>query len=133
MVMPKFSQRSLEKLNSCHPDLVKLFNEVIKHVDCTIIEGVRTQETQIEYYRTGKSKTLNSKHLMQPDGFSHAVDAMICKIDWNDNIRNAMFTSFVRATAIQMGIKIRSGIDWDSDWQIKDHSFHDYPHFELID
>ena len=52
--MPKFSKESLDKLATCDARLQKVFNEVIKHVDCTIIEGHRGQETQDEYYRTGK-------------------------------------------------------------------------------
>ena len=44
--MPEFSQKSLNKLNQCHPDLQRLFLEVIKEHDCTIIEGYRTKEDQ---------------------------------------------------------------------------------------
>ena len=46
--MPKFSQRSKDRLNTCHEDLVRLFTEVIKHYDCTILEGQRTPERQAE-------------------------------------------------------------------------------------
>lgn len=130
--MPKFSNRSLEKLGTCHPDLQKLFNIIIKSVDCTIIEGARTLETQEEYLRTGKSLTINSKHLLQRDGYSHAVDVMAYPIDWGDWKRNSMFVGYVLATANWLNIEIRSGIDWNRDFQIKDHSFLDAPHFELI-
>ena len=54
--MPKFGSRSRSKLETCHEDLQKVFNEVIKHFDCSILEGTRPQEVQDEYYRTGKSK-----------------------------------------------------------------------------
>lgn len=127
----KFSNKSLEKLNTCHPDIQKVMQEVIKHTDCTIIEGVRTKETQEEYVRTGKSKTMNSKHLPQADGCSHAVDVMAYPIKWSDWKRNCYFAGFVMATAKSMGINLRSGIDWDSDFDISEHSFLDGPHFEL--
>jgi peptidoglycan LD-endopeptidase CwlK len=62
--MPKYSNRSKEKLESCHHDLQKLFNEVIKYYDCTIIEGFRSNECQEELCCQGKStlKAGKSKH-----------------------------------------------------------------------
>ena len=35
------------------------------------------------------------------------------------------------ATALGMGIKLRWGGDWDGDWQTRDNTFDDLPHFEL--
>jgi peptidoglycan L-alanyl-D-glutamate endopeptidase CwlK len=130
--MPKFSQRSKSRLESCHPLLQKLFNEVIKNVDCTIIEGLRSKKVQEEYVRTGKSKTMNSKHLKQLDGYSHAVDVMVYPIEWNNSARNYMFAGYVKGVAESLGIKIRMGADWDGDFDAKDQSFHDLPHFELV-
>lgn len=129
--MYKFSQKSLEKLATCHPDIQKVFNEVIKHVDCTVIEGIRTKEQQEEYVRTGKSKTMNSKHLPQADGYSHAIDIMAYPIKWEQWKRNAYFAGFVIGIAKSMGVELVSGIDWDSDFDIEEHSFLDAPHFEL--
>ena len=129
--MYKYSKQSLDKLKTCHPDIQKVMNEVIKHVDCTIIEGIRTKEQQEEYVRTGKSKTMDSKHLRQADGYSHAVDVMAYPIIWDDWKRNSYFAGFVMGTAKSMGIDLRSGIDWDSDFDISEHSFLDAPHLEL--
>jgi len=61
--MPKFSKASLDRLLTVHEDLQRLFFEVIDHYDCSILEGIRSPERQRELVRTGKSKTLNSKHL----------------------------------------------------------------------
>ena len=127
--MPKFSKRSEERLNTCHADLQKLFKEVIKHLDISILEGHRSLERQKELYKTGKSKTMNSKHLTIP---SIAIDVAQYPIDWNDIKRFYHFVGFVRGVASQMGIKLRSGADWDGDFEIKDQTFHDLPHFELI-
>lgn len=127
----KYSQKSLEKLNTCHPDLQRLFNEAIKHVDITIVDGVRTKEQQEEYVKTGKSKTINSKHIKQPDGYSHAVDAVPSPIDWENTSRNYLFAGFIKGLAISMGIDIRMGADWDGDFDTKDQTFNDTPHFEL--
>lgn len=130
--MPRFSRRSKEKLETCHPDIQKVMKEVIKYVDFTVLEGVRTLEQQAEYVRTGKSKTMNSKHLQQSDGYSHAIDIAPYPIDWKDRDRFILLAGFVLGIASQMGVKLRWGGDWDSDFKTKDHTFFDGPHFELI-
>ena len=129
--MYKFGKKSLEKLQTCHPDIQKICNELIKMMDVTVLEGVRSQERQAELVAQGKSKTMNSKHLKQADGFSHAVDLAPYPIDWEDGKRFMYMQGMIRGIAQQVGIEIRSGVDWDSDGQVKDHSFSDGPHFEL--
>ena len=129
--MYKYSKKSLDKLKTCHPDIQRLMKEAIKYIDLTIIEGVRSVEQQEEYVRTGKSKTMNSKHLKQPDGYSHAIDVMAYPIRWNDWKRNAYVAGFLVGLAKQMGIELVSGIDWDKDFDVSEHSFLDAPHFEL--
>ena len=44
--MPNFSIVSKQRLNTCHQDLQKLFNEVIKHYDCAVIQGARSDFDQ---------------------------------------------------------------------------------------
>ncbi len=136
--MPKFSRRSKERLNTCHPDLVRLFTEVVKHYDCTILEGKRTKERQAELVRQGMSKTMNSKHINEP--FSLAVDVVPYPIEWNRRGQQRMrhFAGFVFGVASQLGIsdRLRWGGDWDGDvWTRKDglvdQSFMDLPHYEL--
>ena len=129
--MPKFSKRSKANLETCHPLLQELLGEVIKHVDCTVIEGVRSKEQQEEYVRRGVSKTMKSKHLIQADGFSHAVDVVPYPIDWNDKERFRYFSGMMVMAAKMKGIDLRWGGDWDSDNDFKDQTFHDLPHFEL--
>lgn len=130
--MYKFSRTSRKKLESCDPRLQKIFNEVIRHWDCTILEGTRTKEVQDEYYRTGKSKLKypNSKHNGNP---SKAIDAVPYPIDWSDIERFRAFGGFVLGVAATLGIKLRWGGDWDGDKNFKDQSFIDMPHFELVD
>ena len=130
--MPAFSSRSRSRLETCHPDLVKLFREVIKHWDCTVLEGHRSIEDQQEAFRTGRSKidgvNKKGKHNHDP---SLAVDVAPYPVDWDDLERFRAFGGYVLGTADQMGISIRWGGDWDSDRDFKDHSFVDLPHFEL--
>ena len=129
--MPSFSQSSLDKLASCHPDLQKLFNEVIKHYDCTIIEGYRSAEDQLKAFNAGKSKIkVSGKHNQKP---SLAVDVAPWPINWAARERFYHFAGFVRGIAATLGIAIRWGGDWDSDFVLNDQTFYDLPHFELLD
>ena len=52
-----FSESSKVKLATVHEDLQRLFNEVIKHTDCTITSGLRTLEEQQELYAQGRTKS----------------------------------------------------------------------------
>ena len=42
--MPRYSKKSKQRLASCDKRLQDVFNEVIKHVDCSILEGHRSKE-----------------------------------------------------------------------------------------
>lgn len=119
--MPKFSSSSLNKLSTCHPALQKLFSEIIKESDCTVLEGHRTMERQKKLFREGKSKTLASNHLSVP---SNAVDVMPYPIKWEDITGQHEFATKVYAKAIELGIKVR--------WGGRFKTFYDAPHWELI-
>jgi peptidoglycan L-alanyl-D-glutamate endopeptidase CwlK len=74
--MFKLSQRSLDKLDGVHPDLVAVVKRAIEltDVDFGVTYGVRTLEEQEKLYNSGRSQTMKSKHLIQDTGYSHAVD-----------------------------------------------------------
>lgn len=128
--MPKFSQRSLQRLKTCHPDLQKLFEEVIKTYDCTIQEGHRSNERQEQLFDEDKTKLRagQSKHNKTP---SIAVDVAPYPTDWQDHKAFIFFAGYVFATADKLGISIRWGGNWDGDSEFNDQKFNDYPHFEL--
>lgn len=133
--MPKFGTRSLNNLSTCHPDLQRLFNEVIKYYDCSILCGHRNKEDQNKAYHEGRSKVKwpNGNHNSMP---SNAVDAVPWfkdepHIRWNDKEKFYEFGGFVQGVAATMGIKIRWGGNWDSDDELHDQTFFDLPHFEL--
>jgi peptidoglycan LD-endopeptidase CwlK len=67
---------SRQNLLGVHPKLVDVVERAIEltEQDFTVFEGLRTVERQREYVRKGVSKTMNSKHLKQADGYGHAVD-----------------------------------------------------------
>lgn len=137
--MPTFSKTSLDRLATCHEDLIILCNEVIKYYDFTVVCGHRGQEDQDEAYAKGYSKLKypNSKHNSYP---SKAVDIAPWEngIDWGKN-QMFYFAGFVMGIAERLykeGIikhKIRSGADWNMNRDVDDTNFLDLPHFEIID
>lgn len=129
--MAKFGKTSLSNLEGVHPDIVKVLNEAIKYFDFSVLEGVRSQSKQALYFSTGKSHTLNSKHLRQPDGYSHAVDLAPYPIDFDDTQRFAFLAGLVLGIAEQMGVKLTWGHDWDGDGDFQEHKLKDGPHFQL--
>ena len=128
--MPRFGRKSKERLASCDPMLQKLFNEVIKHVDCSVLEGHRGEERQNKFYDEGKSKVRypNGRHNANP---SLAVDVTPYPVDWEDRERQTLFAGFVLGIARGLGITIRWGGDWDMDFDVQDNKFDDFPHFEI--
>ena len=129
--MPKFGSRSRKNLESCDPRLQRIFNEVIKHVDCSVIEGHRDEKRQDKLYEEGKTqvKYPNGRHNAYP---SLAIDCVPYPIDWDDRERFTLFAGFVKGIALGMyGIKLRWGGDWDSDFEVSDNRFDDFPHFEV--
>jgi len=130
--MPRFSTKSKSKLHSCDERLINLFNKVVKHFDCMVLEGHRGEEKQNAAYDKGNSKVRypNGKHNQSP---SVAVDVAPYPIDWADRDRFHYFGGYVLGVAKQMGLNIRWGGDWNQDTQTKDNKFDDLVHFELKD
>jgi peptidoglycan L-alanyl-D-glutamate endopeptidase CwlK len=130
--MPRFGSRSINRLKTCDQKLQELFYEVVKHFDCSIIEGNRGEERQNKAYADGKSKVKypNGKHNKFP---SVAVDVAPYPIDWSDRDRFHYFGGFVLGVAKQMGMNIRWGGDWNQDTETKDNKFDDLVHFEIKD
>jgi peptidoglycan L-alanyl-D-glutamate endopeptidase CwlK len=128
--MPRFGKRSKERLATCEEDLQVLFKEVIKYVDCSILEGHRGEDRQTALHKEGKTKVLypRGRHNASP---SRAVDVVPYPVDWEDRERMTLFAGFVLGIASQMDINIRWGGDWDQDFEVKDNMFDDFPHFEL--
>ena len=129
--MPKFGRRSRERLATCHEDLQDLMNEVIKYVDCSVLEGHRSGERQDKLYEEGKTKVKfpNGRHNANP---SNAVDVVPYPVDWDDRERFHLFAGFVLGLAQSMEINIRWGGDWNKNFEVDDNKFDDFPHFELI-
>ena len=128
--MPRYSKRSKKRLATCDERLQDVFNEVIKHVDCSILEAHRSKERQNKLYDEGRTKVRypDGRHNFNP---SRAVDVTPYPVDWEDRERQTLFAGFVLGTARSMGINLRWGGDWDQDFQVTDNRFDDFPHFEI--
>jgi|TARA_R100000995_G_scaffold80839_1_gene53049 peptidoglycan L-alanyl-D-glutamate endopeptidase CwlK len=130
--MPYFSKRSKSRLSTCDERLQEVFTEVIKHVDCSILEGHRSKERQNKLYDEGRTKVKypNGRHNSSP---SKAVDVTPYPVDWEDRERQTLFAGFVIGIGRSMGYNLRWGGDWDMDFQVMDNRFDDFPHFEIRD
>lgn len=130
--MPAFGVASTQRLATCDVRLQKLFNEVVKHFDCTVTCGYRNQADQEAAFAAGNTKLHwpNGNHNHMP---STAVDVYPFPVQMDDTARIRVFAGFVLGVAAMMGLKIRWGGDWNQDTQVKDNTFNDLVHFEIQD
>jgi len=129
-----FSTTSRSRLEGVHPALVQLAYGVLSHIDCAVVYGVRTPAEQQALFDKGLSKTLDSKHLIQPDGWAHAIDLapyVNGAIPWDKSPYFYNLHGVVLTVADIQGTTIRWGGDWDSDGDFNDQTFMDLVHFEL--
>lgn len=118
----KLGLRSLYRLRGVHADLVRVVQRAIEltPVDFTVLEGLRSQDRQVELVAKGASRTMRSRHIT-----GHAVDlgALVdgsVRWDWPlyYKIADAMKTA-----ALELNIPI----EWGGDWE----TFKDGPHYQL--
>lgn len=124
----KFSQRSENNLKGVNPDLVKVIRRALEitPVDFIVIEGMRTQSRQKELVATGKSQTMNSRHLT-----GHAVDIIPVNTTWKIEEFHPLLKA-VKQAADEQGLKLRFGINWKNDPALPiETKFIDAPHVEI--
>lgn len=117
--MFKLGKKSMTALEGVHPIIASVVMEAIKitQQDFGVFEGVRTAARQKEYLRRRVTKTLLSKHLIQPDGYGHAVDL----VPWVDGgyrwewepIYDIAVAMDAAATMQGVADRIRWGGVWD--------------------
>ena len=120
--MPSFSKTSIAKLETCHPELQRLFLEVVKTTDCTVICGHRGARDQMLAYETRHSKVKwpLSPHNQTP---SMAVDVGPYPLVWTEHETFDSLAEVVLETAKRLGIKVR----WGGHFK----TLIDKPHWEL--
>jgi len=124
--MPKFGKRSKERLRGIDTRLVNVLNELVKIMDVTIIEGLRSEQRQEKLLKEGSTKTKFSKHIT-----GKAVDLAPYPIDWEDRDRFHYMGGMIRGIAKQLNVPVRWGGDWDGDGETKDNKFDDLVHVEI--
>lgn len=111
------SGKSLKELEGVHPKLIAVVERAIEltTVDFGVHDGLRTKAEQEEYVRTGVSKTMNSMHRTQSDGYGHAVDLVPyingkLRWEWDPiwSIANAMDQA-----ATELKVALTWGAVWD--------------------
>lgn len=112
-------KRSLQNLSGVHPDLVavvKLAIEITEQ-DFSVIEGIRNINRQRELVKSGKSTTMNSRHLT-----GHAVDIAPWPISWDWDYFYPIADAMKQAAE-----ELEVELEWGGDWK----SFPDGPHYQL--
>ncbi len=131
----KFSENSRKLLNQCHRDIIIVCNHLIELIDFKVLDStIRTYQQQEQWVKEGKSKTLNSKHLLKP---SQAIDIAPCPLDWKDFYRFTYLAGMFLGCADilrRLGI-IKSKFRWGGDWNrnniFTDENFRDVVHLEI--
>lgn len=118
----KFSQRSENNLKGVNPDLVKIVRRALQlsPVDFGITEGLRTVERQRQLVATGKSQTMNSRHIT-----GHAVDVFAYPTSagsWEWKYYEQIATAFKQAAK-----ELNIPVEWGGNWK----TLKDGPHFQL--
>ena len=126
--MPSFSKRSLERLETCVPELQLVMHEAILEYDFTVLCGHRGMEDQEKAFRDGNSRVHwpHGKHNSMP---SKAVDVAPWfeeepHIRWDDLVSFGVLAEVILRVAERMGIKLR----WGGKWKMRD-----YVHFETVE
>lgn len=125
----RFGDSSVKNLQGVHPLLVALVQKALEYstVDFGISEGTRTTERQRELVANGKSLTMNSYHLPQEDGYSHAIDVYAYvqgKTSYRERDMKAIAKAMYRASA-ELGV----WIEWGGMWT----DLVDMPHYQLME
>ncbi|WP_192963081.1 M15 family metallopeptidase [Yersinia pseudotuberculosis] len=124
----RFSARSDNNLKGVNADLVKVVRRALElsPVDFGVIEGLRTVERQKELVATGKSQTMNSRHIT-----GHAIDVLPTGADWNDYKCWLPVLDAMHRAGKELGVKLRFGITWTDNPNDKPAKFLDAPHIEI--
>lgn len=157
-----YSKRSAHNLETCHSKIQETLRYILFTLkyDHTVICGHRKQIDQQIAFVSGASKIdwPNSKHNLLPSMAVDVVPYMKVRglrggIHWRKDLiiaqgktekeANKVVDLYLRemvrfATTVQIiglerfKIELRSGMDWDKDWNLMDNVFNDYLHLEIV-
>lgn len=115
--LPPASEKLLAGVNVRLADFIRQLSILSPH-PFRVTEGVRTKQRQRELYKSGASKTLNSRHLV-----GRAVD-IVPEVHGRVSWEWKHFTPIIecaKAHAVATGLPLNFGYDWG--W--------DAPHIEM--
>lgn len=143
----KLSNKSLEKLDTCHEDLKTIIIESIKNspYDFGVTHGHRSSELQNDLYKKGRNESGEiidkSKVVTYVDGYikkskhnylpSLAVDIVVyvnSNITWEHEYYGIVAGHIMKiAEELFEQSKINNRITWGGSW----NKFKDLPHFQI--
>ena len=128
-----FGARSKRNLVGVHPMLSAVARRALEFgvMDFSVISGDRTQAEQDRLYTQGRTEpgpivtwTMNSRHLIQADGFSHAFDFAVYiggKLTWEERYYDEVGKHMVRVAR-----DLNIPVTWGGDFRKRK----DRPHFQ---
>jgi peptidoglycan LD-endopeptidase CwlK len=136
-----FGASSQQRLDECHPDLVRVAQRALGYgvMDFAVICGARSTEEQIKAHAEGRSKidgvTKFSKHQIGGNTgreLADAFDVVPYPTEWNNPLAFHILAGILMVAAAEERVVLRWGGDWNGNFSCKDQSFHDLPHFERV-
>ncbi|KKK49857.1 hypothetical protein LCGC14_3130810 [marine sediment metagenome] len=133
--MNRFGRNSRKHLATVDGRLQELAHKVLRIKDHSIVKGHRPKDEQNAAFASGASELEwpNGKHNAIP---SEALDARTYPApETEQELREDQLylLGLYKGVASEMGIKIRTGGDWDRDGEIADNDFDDFFHVEIDD
>ena len=129
----EYSERSMARLDTCHPDLKTLMVAALQHPGCpsdiSVLEGHRGETRQNQMKAEGKSQLgwPRSRHNTMP---SMAVDVApyIDGVSWDWEHYHPL-AAHIKMVWVEL--KLAAGVsgvlEWGGDWR----SFKDGPHWQI--
>ncbi len=127
-----YGKTSERNLSECDEKLQRIAYVLIRGYGATVICGHRNKEKQTSAYEQGFSekKFPNSKHNSKP---SKAMDIIPDDGGWKAGREQfILMIGIIKGVALNLGIPIRVGIDFNMDNDLQNDNFIDSAHIELI-
>jgi peptidoglycan L-alanyl-D-glutamate endopeptidase CwlK len=119
MTLDARSERNFAGVHKAVVDVTRRAHEILSErdggVSFVVTDGLRDETEQASLIKAGASWSMDSKHLPQADGFSHAVDlAATLKgaVRWDWALYHVVAAA-MRDAAKEQGVQMRWGGVWD--------------------
>lgn len=130
----RYGRRSLERLNSCDPDLFLLMCEALADPACpsdmTVLEGHRGEARQNEMHAAGRSQLRwpRSRHNTMPSMAVDVAPYVGGAVSWDWEHYHPL-ADHIKATWARLKAegKVHGELEWGGDWR----RFRDGPHWQL--